>query len=88
MRVFKVLRRVFQLFSTPIVNQTLSQRLVRALLFWGMTGVLWDIFSFGAVQPPIDWIAILALLVIPLALGSVVFAILEHAFYRAYRRNS
>lgn len=86
-KVFCKMRRVFQLYRTPVTDQTFRQRFVRAMLFWSSPDLLWDVLKYRPFTPPIEWSSVIFLLLIPAVGGSVVFAAVEHALC-GLRRSS
>jgi hypothetical protein len=85
--VGRFLLRLFQVFPEPVSHQTIGQRFVRALLFWGIPLILWDCLSYHAFRAPIEWGVIVVLLVLPTLAGAFVFAATEHGIYKARRRS-
>jgi hypothetical protein len=71
-------KRIYQLYDEPLLTQSFLQRLSRALLFWGATALLWSSFRSHAFREPIDWRAIMLLLLVPALWNSLVLAAIEY----------
>jgi hypothetical protein len=86
-RIWRLMVRTYQVFRTPIAEQSLCERYIRALLFWATPLILWDVVRAGGLKSADDLGFVVLLSVIPAFLGAFVYAVGEHWRFQRRRRT-